>query len=298
MGVSERLAVLRILLTTVPAAAANVAPAIRAAYRWDAVARVAAHILVATGAAAIFLPLLLTFYLSIFDETLIAFPPRGYTLAWYTQILDKFGPPIWTSMRIAFTAVALGMCVGVPAGIGLSRYRFPGRDTLNTLLLAPLTVPGVALGLGLYVLAVWIEEQSGAPLSGSLGLLVGGHVLITLPWVVRLCLAGLANHDRATEEAAASLGATPLRVIWRVTLPAMRPGIAAAALFAFIASFENLDMTIFLVSPGMNTLPNAVLQYLTYHIDPLVAAVAVLQMVVIGATLLLLDRFVRLVEVI
>jgi putative spermidine/putrescine transport system permease protein len=264
----------------------------------DRMARFGADVLSLIGAVAIFLPLLLTFYLSVFDETLIAFPPRGYTFSWYTQILDKFGDPLWTSFKVAVTAVALGLCIGVPAGIGLSRYRFRGRDALNTLLLAPLTIPGVALGLGLYVLAIAVEIASGAPISGSLGLLVGGHVLITLPWVVRLCLAGLVNHDRATEEAAASLGASPLRVIWRVTLPAMRPGIAAGALFAFVVSFENLDMTIFLVSPGMNTLPNAVLQYLTYHIDPLVAAVAVVQMVVIAGLLLVLDRFVRLVEVV
>ena len=115
-----------------------------------------------------------------------------------------------------------------------------------------------------------------------------------MPWVVRLCLAGLTNHDRATEEAAASLGARRWRVIWRVTLPAMRPGIIAAALFAFIVSFDNLEMTMFLVGPGMTTLPIAVLQYLQYHIDPLVAAVAVVQMVLIGGALLLLDRFVRL----
>jgi putative spermidine/putrescine transport system permease protein len=264
----------------------------------DRMARFGANILSLLGAVAIFLPLVLTVYLSIFDETLIAFPPRGYTLSWYTQILDKFGDPIWTSFQVAIAAVVLGLCIGVPAGIGLSRYRFPGRDALNTLLLAPLTIPGVALGLGLYVLAVAIEIASGAPISGSLSLLIGGHVLITLPWVVRLCLAGLVNHDRATEEAAASLGASPLRVIWRVTLPAMRSGIAAGALFAFVVSFENLDMTIFLVSPGMNTLPNAVLQYLTYHIDPLVAAVAVVQMVIIGGLLLVLNRFVRLVEVV
>jgi len=270
----------------------------RSAEILDRIARFGANLLCILGAAAIFLPLLLTLYLSLFDETLIAFPPRGYTLSWYTQILAKFGEPIWTSFQVAVAAVVLSLAVGVPAGIGLSRYRFRGRDALNTLLLAPLTIPGVALGLGLYVLAVAVEILSGLPLSGSLALLVGGHVLITLPWVVRLCLAGLVNHDRATEEAAASLGASPLRVIWRVTLPAMRSGIAAGALFAFVVSFENLDMTIFLVSPGMNTLPNAVLQYLTYHIDPLVAAVAVVQMVIIGGLLLVLDRFVRLVEVV
>jgi putative spermidine/putrescine transport system permease protein len=260
-------------------------------------ARTGGAVLTVLGAIAIFLPLVLTVYLSVFDEQLIVFPPRGYTFAWYSQILDKFGAPLWTSLKLALAAVVLSLLVGVPAGIGLSRYRFRGRDAISTLLLAPLTIPGVALGLGIYVFAIWVEEATGLPLAGSLPLLIALHVLITLPWVVRLCMAGLVNHDRAAEEAASSLGARPMTVIWRVTLPAMRAGIVAGALFAFIVSFENLDATIFLVSPGMNTLPNAVLLYLLYHIDPLVAAVAVAQMALIGLALVLLDRFVRVGQI-
>ena len=166
-----------------------------------------------------------------------------------------------------------------------------GRSAVGTLLLAPLTIPGVAIGLGIYVLAVLIEERTEWALSSSLPVMIAAHVLITLPWVVRLCLASLANHDRAAEEAAASLGARPLAVIWRVTLPAMRGGIVAGALFAFIFSFENLEMTLFLTAPGMTTLPIALLQYLQYHIDPLVAAVAVAQVVLVGAALLVMNRF-------
>ena len=279
---------------TLPAARFRTAPPGATAER---VAQWAGWALVVIGAALVLLPLLLTLFLSVFDEAILAFPPRGYTLAWYGQIVGKFAGPIWTSVKIALVATACALLAGVPAGIGLSRYRFRGRGIVSTLLLSPLTVPGVALGLGIYVFAVWVEENTGAPLSGSLPMLIAAHVLITTPWVVRLCLAGLANHDRSAEEAAASLGARPWSVIWRITLPAMRPGIVAGALFAFIISFENLEMTIFLVGPGMNTLPNAVLQYLIYRIDPLVAAVAVVQMVLVGAALVALDRFVRLAQV-
>jgi len=263
-----------------------------------ALERGGAWALVACGLAIIFVPLVLTLYLSVFDETLIAFPPRGYTLHWYRAIVPNFGASLLTSLRVAVAATALSLLAGVPAGIGLSRHRFRGRDALSTVLLAPLTVPGVAIGLGIIVFAILIEERTGLPLSSSFAVLVAAHVLITTPWVVRLCLAGLANHDRAAEEAAASLGASPLRVIWRVTLPALRPGIVAGALFAFIISFENLEMTLFLVGPGMTTLPIAVLGYLQYHIDPLVAAVATAQIVVIGGVLLLLDRWVRLGQVV
>ena len=266
--------------------------------RHDGMARAAERLvvpaLIVCGAMLIIVPLLLTLYLSLFDEKLILFPPRGYTLDWYSAIVPNFGAAIVTSLKLGVLAVLGSLALGVPAGIGLARHRFRGRGVIATLLLAPLTVPGIALGLAIYVALVAIDERFGSAVTGSMVGLVLAHIMITTPWVVRLCLAGLTNHDRAAEEAAASLGAGPLMVIWRVTLPAMRSGIIAAALFAFVISFENLELALFLTGPGVTTLPVAVLQYLEYHIDPLVSAVAVAQIVVVAALLLLLDRFVRL----
>ena len=263
-----------------------------------AVERVAVRLLIFCGAALIVVPLLLTLYLSVFDEKLILFPPRGYTLGWYPAILPNFGSAIVTSLQLATASVVGSLLVGVPAGIGLARHRFRGRGAISTLLLAPLTVPGIALGLAVYVALVAIDQQFGSGVTGSLTGLVLAHVMITTPWVVRLCLASLTNHERAAEEAAASLGAGPPKVIWRVTLPAMRSGIIASALFAFVISFENLELALFLTSPGVTTLPVAVLQYLEYHIDPLISAVAVVQIVAVAAFLLVLDRFVRLGQVV
>jgi putative spermidine/putrescine transport system permease protein len=254
--------------------------------------------LIGCGATLIVVPLLLTLYLSLFDEKLILFPPRGYTLSWYPAILPNFGNAVLTSVKLGAASVAGSLLLGIPAGIGLARHRFRGRGVIATLLLAPLTIPGIALGLAIYVTLVAIDEQFGSAVTGSMAGLVLAHVMIATPWVVRLCLASLTNHDRAAEEAAASLGAGPITVIWRVTLPAMRTGIIAAALFAFVISFENLELALFLTSPGVTTLPVAVLQYLEYHIDPLVSAVAVAQIVAVAAVLLLLDRFVRLGRVV
>ncbi|HET6183664.1 MAG TPA: ABC transporter permease [Acetobacteraceae bacterium] len=263
-----------------------------------ALGRAAVLALIAAGLLIIFVPLLLTLYLSLFDEKLILFPPRGYTLAWYPAIIPNFGGAVLVSLELAFGAVIGSLLIGVPAGIALSRYRFRGAGIISTLLLAPLTVPGIALGLAIYLFLVLIEIGTGWPLTGSLLGLILSHLIVTMPWVVRLSVASLVNHDRAAEEAAASLGASPVRVIWRVTLPAMRQGIIAAGLFAFITSFGNLEMALFLVAPGVTTLPVAILEYLEYHIDPLVAAVAVAQMVLIALLLLVLDRFVRLGQVV
>ena len=256
--------------------------------------RIAVLALVICGIILIAVPLILTLYLSVFDEKLILFPPRGYTLDWYPAILPNFGGAILTSLELGVASVIGSLLLGVPAGIGLARHRFRGRGIIATLLLAPLTVPGIALGLAIYVALIAVDEQLGSAVTGSMVGLVLAHIMITTPWVVRLCLASLTNHDRAAEEAAASLGANPLIVIWRVTLPAMRTGIIAAALFAFVISFENLELALFLTSPGVTTLPVAVLQYLEYHIDPLVSSVAVAQIVAVAVLLLVLDRFTRL----
>src|SRR5579863_2324379 len=162
--------------------------------------RVVVLALIACGAALIVVPLLLTLYLSVFNEKLILFPPRGYTLDWYPAIVPNFGSAIVTSVQLAASSVAGSLLFGVPAGIGLARHRFRGRGAISMLLLAPLTVPGIALGLAVYVALIAIDEQFGSAITGSMIGLVLAHIMITTPWVVRLCLASLTNHDRAAEE--------------------------------------------------------------------------------------------------
>ncbi|WP_051987422.1 ABC transporter permease [Bosea sp. UNC402CLCol] len=257
-------------------------------------------VLITAGVVLMIVPLLMTAYMSLFADGVVTFPPSGYTLSWYGRLAEfpKFGQSLGTSLRVAFTATLLSLLIGVPASIALVRYRFIGRGLLNVLLLSPLTVPGVVIGLGLYVLMVDIEIRSEIPLIGSDWVLVLAHLLITTPWVVRLCVANLVQLDRSIEEAAANLGAPPARVLWSVTLPMMRQGIVAAALFAFIVSFENIELTLFLISPGMITFPISVLQYLEYRFDPLVASVVVVQTAVIALLLLAIDRYVKLSKVV
>jgi ABC-type spermidine/putrescine transport system permease subunit II len=189
-------------------ASSNAMPSVRG--NRDGITRVAERVivraLIATGAVLIIVPLVLTLYLSLFDEKLILFPPRGYTLDWYPAIVPNFGRAVLTSLKLGALAVAGSLALGIPAGIGLARHRFRGRGAIATLLLAPLTVPGIALGLAIYVALVAIDEQLGSAVTGSMIGLVLAHIMITTPWVVRLCLASLTNHDRAAEEAAASLG--------------------------------------------------------------------------------------------
>ena len=248
----------------------------------------------------ILLPLIFVIWLAFFQNEIVSFPPEGYTLRWFRAIFDqnKFVDGFVVSIQTGLVATLLGLALGVPAALAVARRRFAGRETLNTLLLMPLVVPGVVLGTSIYVFHIETEIATGLPIIGSLGGLIAAHTLVVIPWCVRLVTASLAGMDRATEEAAQNLGATPLVTFFRVTLPAIRPGIVAGALFGFVMSFGNLEMSLFLVGPGRTTLPIAILQYLEWKLDPTIAAVSVLQIAIIGVAMIVTDRYVKLSRVV
>ncbi len=250
--------------------------------------------------AYILTPLVFVTWLAFFAQEIPSFPPEGYSLKWFAAIPgnDRFLSGFLLSLQVGIAATLIGLAVGVPAALCLSRYRFGGRQVIDSLLLLPLVVPGIVLGMAIYVFHVETEIHTGLPILGSLGGLVAGHVLVVIPWTVRLVTASLAGLDRSIEEAAQSLGANRWITFHRVTLPSILPGVVAAALFGFVSSFGNLEMSLFLVGPGRTTLPIAILQYLEWKIDPTIAAVSVLQILLIGAAMLLTDRYVKISRVV
>jgi putative spermidine/putrescine transport system permease protein len=250
--------------------------------------------------AYILTPLVFVTWLSFFRQEIPSFPPEGYSLRWYAVAAaqERFRDGFLTSLQVGLAATAIGLALGVPAALALSRARFPGRDALAAFLLVPLVVPGVVLGTSTYVFHIELEINAELPILGSLAGLVLGHALIVIPWVVRLVGASLAGFDRAIEEAAQNLGANPWVTFFRVTLPVIRPGIVAGALFAFVISFGNLEMSLFLVGPGRTTLPIAILQYLEWKIDPTIAAVSVVNILLIATAMIVTDRYVKLARVV
>ena len=244
--------------------------------------------------------MVLVLWLSVFRSEIPAVPPSGYSLRWYTQALanTQFTSGLLLSFEVALMATLVGLLVSIPAALTLHRGSFPFRAAILQFLLSPMVVPGMVLGAGLYVAMIQIEILTDIPLVGSSWGLAAGHVLITIPWCLRLILANITGIDTTVEEAAASLGAKPLMVVLKVTLPAMWPGIVAAALFSFVVSFGNLEISLFLIAPGEITLPMAILQYLEWRIDPSVAAISVIQIALVAAGLLITDRFVPLTKVV
>lgn len=245
-------------------------------------------------------PLLFILWLSFFKDAILTFPPSGYTLDWYSKALtdDAFVNGFVTSFQVAILAALCGVALGILAALGIIRYRFRGHHVVNDLLLSPLLVPAIVAGVSIYLAYLWLENILDVDIVGTYGGLVIAHVCLTIPWTVRLVSASMLGLDPSIEDAARNLGASDRTVLLRITLPMLRPAIVAASLFSFIVSFENLEMSLFLVGPGRMTLPIAILQYLEFNLDPTIAAVSSVQIVLLGAVMLMTDRFVKLSQVV
>src|SRR5262249_12885699 len=218
-------------------------------------------------------------WLSFFSNEILSLPPDGYSLRWYRSITAQrqFIAGFELSALVALMAAAAGLLLTIPAAFALTRSALPGRETVLHLLMSPLIVPSIVVGAALYMGLVEFEVQTGLPVTGSAFGFAAGHVLLTIPWSLRLLTANLVGVDRAVEEAALSLGATPLVAALKVTLPLIWPGLVAAALFSFVVSFGNLEISLLLVAPGRTTLPIAILQYLQWTLNPPIPAVSPLQ---------------------
>lgn len=198
------------------------------------------------------------------------FPPQGFTLKWFYHFLgmSEFTDAVQRSALLALTSTIVASLLGTFSALALDRYRFKGRDAISAFMLSPILFPTIVLGLALLV----FFSQIG--LSGSFIGLVIAHSLLTTPFVIRLVMASLAEFDPAVEEAARNLGAGWWRTFLQVTLPLIRPGVLAGAVFAFIISFDELVVTLFLAGPDMTTLPVRIYTYVEFSSTPTISAIS------------------------
>lgn len=247
----------------------------------------------------IVLPLIFIVWMSFFSNKILAFPPEGYTLDWYRRAweMSDFRNGFFLSLRTSLIATVVALILGLPASFALVRGRFRGREIINTVLMSPMIVPGIVGGSALFVFFLEVEFLTGWRIAGtSAGLLVA-HSLIALPWMIRLVTTSLISVNPSIEEAARSLGAGPLTVFFRITLPVIKPGVIAGSLFAFINSFIDLEKSIFLVGPDSTTLQIALINYLEWNFDSTIGAVATVQIALITVLLLITDRYAKLSRV-
>jgi putative spermidine/putrescine transport system permease protein len=231
------------------------------------------------------LPIVVLVGTSFTTTEFLAFPPQGLTLRWYQTFVRT---PGWLdsfklSLLLAAATTVLAPCVGVPAALVLSRYTFPGQRLLSSLFLSPLILPQVVLGVGLlqYLTLIGVARTFWA--------ILVGHLVLTLPYIIRSVMAALAGFDRTLEEAAADLGASPVVSFSTVTLPLIKPGVVAGALFAFVISWTNVEVTMFFTTSLLNPLPVNIMNYIAYNVDPLVAAISAASVYVSFVFLVLID---------
>lgn len=233
--------------------------------------------------------------LASFDEsTFLTFPPSRFTLDWYRGLSAAFLASLKTSLIVAAATAVISTLVGVPAALGLVRGHFRGRQVLNTAMLSPLVVPTLVIGVAAFQFYIWVWDVSGVGLGGSVMGLVIGHTAFAVAYVIRSVVASLAHFDVSLEEAAMNLGATPPQSFFRVTLPQIMPGVTAGAIFAFITSFDDVPVALFLSGADATTLPIKIFTSIEFSLTPEVMAVSAL--VVLGSTavMILLDRILGL----
>jgi putative spermidine/putrescine transport system permease protein len=236
-------------------------------------------------------PLVVVIAISFGPSPTFAFPPTGFTLHWFAEFFasDSFVRSFFrVSLTVGVLAAALATLLGTAAAIGLVRFRFFGREALETFFLAPLLVPQILLGAALYLF------YARGAVTASIWTLLGGHLVICTPYVIRSVTAGLVGMDPRLEEAAMSLGATRVQAFLKVTLPLLRSSLLSGAIFAFIISFSDINLALFLSGPESTSLPVHLFSQIQWQGDPTIAAASTLQIVIIGMLILVVQRIFRL----
>ncbi|MBN9499438.1 MAG: ABC transporter permease [Alphaproteobacteria bacterium] len=221
----------------------------------------------------------------VFDVTVGEFSARWWERLWANR---TFWSAMTLSAQIAAVSTFLAILLGTPAAIAIARAAFPGRDALAALILSPLMLPGIVLGIAM------LQGFKAYGLTVPLAAIVAGHVVMTLPFIVRSILAALALFDFTLIDAARTLGCSFPRAIRKVMIPALAPAYVSGGIFAFLASFDNYPISIFLADARTKTLPVQLLEYIEESPNPMIAAVSTLLLVLTIVALLALERFVGL----
>jgi putative spermidine/putrescine transport system permease protein len=227
-------------------------------------------------------PILVVIPLSFSAGTYLSFPPPGFSFRWYENFLGRSD---WLgaaslSLWVAGAVMVLATALGAPAALALVRTSFRGKNFLVGFIVSPLIAPVIIVAIGIY----FFYARLG--LVGNPFALVIAHTALAVPFVVINVSATLQGFDERLEQAAMNLGATPWRTFWQVTFPIIRPGVLAGALFAFISSFDELVVALFVSGTSAVTLPRKMWESIRFEIDPTIAAVSTILIVLTGVLFL------------
>ena len=219
---------------------------------------------------------------SFTEASFLSWPPRGFTLKWYAAVFES---PVWAvaigrSFLVASLAAGLAMLLGVPAAFYLVRRARHARTVLFAFMVSPMIIPHIIIAVSLFYLYAKLS------LVGTTIGLVLGHAVIAIPFVVITVMAVIKNYDQRLDQAAWTLGATKPRTLWHVTIPLLRTGLIAAFMFAFIISFDELTIALFVTGGEFTTLPKQMWDDALLRVSPMLAAVATLLLIFMSALIL------------
>lgn len=239
-----------------------------------------ARICVAAVLAFSIVPLAIMLMMSLSSSEFVRFPPPSLSLRWYESYLSRtdWVESTWRSVWIGLVVAALAVLLGVPASLGIDRLGKRGTAVALAFVTLPIVLPPVVIAVAMYM------TFSGIGLVGTRTGIVLGHLTLAIPFVVLTTLASLRKLPPELPMAALSLGASRTRVIFTLTLPLIRPGILSGAFFAFLTSFDELMISLFIGSPEIRTLPRRMWEGVRSEFDPTVSAAST---VVVVATLLI-----------
>ncbi|QRN85504.1 ABC transporter permease subunit [Clostridia bacterium] len=234
----------------------------------------------------IVLPLPLVILSSFSATSIITFPPTGFSLQWYKGLVERteYVKSFFLSLRLALLSVVISLSVGTLASLALARYDFKGKEFIRSVFLSPLSLPAVIVGIALLRFLAYIQWV--ATFQG----LMLAHLVLTTAYVVRTVSASLIGFDLSIEEAARDLGASAFYTLRKITLPIIKPGLIVAGIFAFIVSFDETTVSIFITGGRTITLPVRIFSQLEYGLDPTVTAVSSLLILMSVTALLLIGK--------
>lgn len=223
-----------------------------------------------------FVPICAVVLLSFSPEQFGGLSTSGLSLRWYEALRENttIREAAKTSLLLGAQAAVIASVLGVLASLAMMRFSFPGKQVVNSLLITPILIPEVVLGVALLLFLRWASVQR------SYALLLLGHVLITLPFVILVVQARLAGLRADYEEAARSLGANAVQTFVHVTLPLILPAVLAGMVFAFTISFDDITATLFWKSAGVETVPTQIFAMLRNSISPEINALGTLMILI------------------
>jgi putative spermidine/putrescine transport system permease protein len=215
-------------------------------------------------------PILVIMPLSFNSESFFSYPMPGYSLKWYEDFFfnDRWQNALRMSIIVAVSTTFLATCLGTLAALGLARSNLPGRASITAVLISPMIVPLIISAVGMFLF------YSKMRLAGTVFGLVLAHTALATPFVVITVTATLASFDRTLMRAGASCGAPPQTVFFKIVMPLILPGMISGALFAFVTSFDEVVVVLFLASPEQRTLPKQMFSGIRELISPTITAAA------------------------